>query len=183
MATWAHLAPAAGVTFTLALLITAWASRGRLHSFGFEFLRWNRTSPRESVEALAFGAACGLCVALLFQHLYHGTSFTWQEAWIGSTLGPLIEEAAFRGYLFSASEWAVRKRIENASWVSGVAIAAVFALCHLLKPGITVLQIGVIFVMGIVYAWLRIKSDSTTSPFLAHAAYNIVIYAAAALLA
>ena len=34
------------------------------------------------------------------------------------------------------------------------------------------LQIGIIFVMGVVYAWLRIKSNSTTSPFLAHSAYN-----------
>ena len=49
----------------------------------------------------------------------------------------------------------------------GIAIAAVFALCHLPKAGITGLQIGVIFVMGVVYSWLRIKSNSTTSPFLA----------------
>jgi len=45
------------------------------------------------------------------------------------------------------------------------------------------LQIGVIFVMGVVYAWLRIKSNSTTSPFLAHSAYNAIIFAAAALIA
>ena len=64
-----------------------------------------------------------------------------------------------------------------------VAIAAVFALCHLPKAGITGLQIGVIFVMGVVYAWLRIKSNSTTSPFLAHSAYNAIIFAAAALIA
>jgi len=36
--------------------------------------------------------------------------------------------------------------------------------------------------MGVVYAWLRIKSNSTTSPFLGHAAYNAIIFAAAALL-
>ena len=65
----------------------------------------------------------------------------------------------------------------------GVAIAAVFALCHLPKADITGLQIGVIFVMGAVYAWLRIKSNSTTSPFLAHSAYNAIIFAAAALIA
>ena len=43
--------------------------------------------------------------------------------------------------------------------------------------------IGVIFVMGVVYAWLRIKSNSTTSPFLAHSAYNAIIFVAAALIA
>jgi membrane protease YdiL (CAAX protease family) len=40
----------------------------------------------------------------------------------------------------------------------------------------------VIFVMGVAYAWLRIKSNSTTTPFLAHAAYNAVIFAASAAL-
>ena len=66
--------------------------------------------------------------------------------------------------------------------IVGVAIAAVVTLCHLPKAGITVLQIGVIFVMGVAYAWLRIKSNSTTAPFLAHAAYNAVIFAASSLL-
>ena len=65
--------------------------------------------------------------------------------------------------------------------IVGIAIAAVFALFHLPKAGITVLQIGVI-VMGVAYAGLRIKSNSTTAPFLAHAAYNAVIFAASALL-
>jgi hypothetical protein len=37
-------------------------------------------------------------------------------------------------------------------WISGIAIAAIFALCHLPKAGITRLQIGVIFVMGVVHA-------------------------------
>ena len=173
----------AGVVFTVALLALAWASRGRLHSMGLEFLHWNRTSTRQNVEALAFGAVCGLAVALLFQALYKGTPFKWQDAWIGITLGPLTEEAVFRGYLFGLAEWGLRKRVPQAAWITGIAIAAVFALSHLLKAGITGLQIGVIFVMGVVYAWLRIKSNSTTSPFLAHSAYNAVIFAAAALLA
>ena len=140
-------------------------------------------SARENAEALGFGAVCGLAVALLFQALYKGAPFKWQDAWIGITLGPLMEEAVFRGYLFGLAERGLRKRVPNASWIVGIAIAAVFALCHLPKAGITGLQIGVIFVMGVVYAWLRIKSNSTTSPFLAHSAYNAIIFAAAALIA
>ena len=93
----------AGVVFTVALLILAWASRGRLNSMGFEFLHWNRTSERENAEALAFGTVCGLAVALLFQAFYKGTPFKWQDAWIGITLGPLTEEAVFRVYLFFLS--------------------------------------------------------------------------------
>ena len=172
----------AGVVFTVALVVLAWAARGRLNSFGLEFVHWNRTSSRASIEALGFGAACGLAVSLLFQALYKGTPFRWQDALIGITLGPLIEEAIFRGYLFGLAEWALRKRAPNAKWPVGLAIAAVFALCHLSKSGITAPQIAVIFVMGVAYAWLRIKSNSTTTPFLAHAAYNAVIFAASAAL-
>ena len=178
-----HPLQLAGIVFTIGLLALAWASRGRLNSMGFEFLHWNRTSARENAEALGFGAVCGLAVALLFQALYKGTPFKWQDAWIGITLGPLIEEAVFRGYLFGLAELGLRKRVPQAGWIAGIAIAGVFALCHFPKAGITGLQIGIIFVMGVVYSWLRIKSDSTTSPFLAHAAYNAIIFAAAALIA
>ena len=178
-----HPLQIAGVVFTVVLLALAWASRGRFNSMGFEFLHWNRTSARENLEALAVGAVCGLAVALLFQAWYKGARFKWQDAWIGLTLGPLMEEAIFRGYLFGLAEWGLRKRVPQASWIAGIAIAAVFALCHLLKPGITSPQIGVIFAMGVVYTWLRIKSHSTTSPFLAHSTYNAIIFTAAALLA
>jgi hypothetical protein len=92
-----HPLQIAGVVFTVALLALAWASRGRLNSMGFEFLHWNRTSARENTEALGFGAVCGLAVALRFQALYKGTPLKWQDAFIGSTLGPLLEEAVFRG--------------------------------------------------------------------------------------
>ena len=177
-----HPLELAGIGFTVALLTLAWAGRGRLNAFGLEFLAWRKTSTRESAEALIFGSVCGLAVALLFQSLYKGAPFKWQDAWIGITLGPLMEEAIFRGYLFGMVEWGLRKRVPQARWISGAAIAAVFALCHLPKAGITGLQIGVIFVMGLVYGWLRIKSNSTTAPFLAHAAYNAVIFAASAVL-
>jgi len=178
-----HPLELAGVGFTVALLVLAWAGRDRLNTFGLEFLAWRRTSNRQNVEALTFGAVCGLAVALLFQALYKGAPFKWQDAWIGITLGPLMEEAVFRGYLFGLAELGLRKRVPHPGWITGIAIAAIFALCHLPKAGITGLQIGVIFVMGVVYAWLRIKSNSTTSPFLAHSAYNAIIFAAAALIA
>jgi membrane protease YdiL (CAAX protease family) len=173
---------AAGILFTVALIALAWAGRGRLNSFGLEFVHWNRTSSRVSLEALCFGAVCGLAASLLFQALYKGTPFEWQDALIGITLGPLIEETVFRGYLFGLAEWALQKQAPNAMWIVGIAIAAVFAVMPPAEGRHHVLQIGVIFVMGVAYAWLRLKSNSTTAPFLAHAAYNAVIFAASALL-
>src|SRR5258707_3168962 len=98
---------------------------------GFEFLHWNRTSGRENAEALGFGAVCGLAVALLFQALYKGTPFRWQDAWIGITLGPLTEEAVFRGYLFGLAEWGLRKRVPQAGWIAGIAIPAGFPAFYL----------------------------------------------------
>jgi len=74
---------------------------------------------------------CGLAVALLFLALYKGAPFKWQDAWIGITLGPLMEEAVFRGYLFGLVELGLRKRVPHPGWITGIAIAAVFALCHL----------------------------------------------------
>src|SRR5260370_37871548 len=96
-----HPLQLAGIVFTIALLVLARASRGRLNSMGFEFLHWNRTSARENAEALGFGAVCGLAVALLFQALYKGAPFKWQDAWIGITLGPLMEEPLFPAYPFA----------------------------------------------------------------------------------
>jgi membrane protease YdiL (CAAX protease family) len=109
----------AGIGFTVALLTLAWAGRGRLNAFGLEFLAWRKTSTRESAEALIFGSVCGLAVALLFQSLYKGAPFKWQDAWIGITLGPLMEEAIFRGYLFGMAEWGLRKRVPQARWIAG----------------------------------------------------------------
>ena len=42
---------AAGILFAVTLIALAWAGRGRLNSFGLEFVHWNRTSSRVSFEA------------------------------------------------------------------------------------------------------------------------------------
>jgi cytochrome c oxidase assembly protein subunit 15 len=76
--------------------------------------------------------------------------------------------------LLALAYQAWRRAQTRAVRLSAAALAAALALQWL---------IGVIFVMGVVYAWLRIKSNSTTSPFLAHSAYNAIIFVAAALLA
>ncbi|MEJ7607607.1 MAG: CPBP family intramembrane glutamic endopeptidase [Bryobacteraceae bacterium] len=88
---------------------------------------------------------CGVAVALLFQALYESAPFHWQDAWIGITLGPLMEEVVFRGYVFGLAEWGLRKRVPQIRWIAGVSIAVVFALCHLPKASITGQQIGASF--------------------------------------
>lgn len=175
-----HPLELAGIGFTVALMALAWAWRDRLHAFGLEFLAWRKTSTRENAKAVTVGAGCGLAIAFAFHGRYSHAAFHWQDAWIGVTLGPLLEEAVFRGYLFGLLNWGLGRRVPYANVLAGLVIAAAFALFHLSKPGITPLQIGAIFLMGLVYAWLRITSKSTTSPVLAHSAYNAAIFAAAA---
>src|SRR5258708_39473742 len=102
---------------------------------GFEFLHWNRTSARENAEALGFGPVCGLAVAVLFQAVYKGAPFKWQDAWIGITLGPLMEEAVLLGDLFGLMELGLRKRVSHPGWLMGIAVPAALALCHLSKAG------------------------------------------------
>lgn len=176
-----HPLELAGIGFTVALMALAWAWRDRLHAFGLEFLAWRKTSTRENVKAVAVGACCGLAISFSFHGRYSHAAFHWQDAWIGITLGPLLEEAVFRGYLFGLLTWGLRRRVPYVNVLAGLVIAAAFAISHLSKQGITPLQIGAIFLMGLVYAWLRIRSKSTTSPVLAHSAYNAVIFAAATL--
>ena len=72
--------------------------------------------------------------------------------------------------------------MRNPGWLVVIGIAAVFALGHLVKTGITPVQIASIFVTGTLYGWLRLDSGSTVPPVCSHVSYNSVIYVAAAFL-
>ena len=97
------------------------------------------------------------------------------------TWGPFIEEVAFRGYLYSFSERFLKRWLRNPGWLVIVAIAAAFAAGHVVKAGITSVQIAAVFVTGALYGWLRLDSGSTVPSVCAHISYNAVIYLAAAL--
>jgi membrane protease YdiL (CAAX protease family) len=53
---------------------------------------------------------------------------------------------------------------------------------HLVKAGITPVQIASIFITGTLYGWLRLNSGSIVPSVCSHIAYNSVIYLAAAFL-
>lgn len=101
---------------------------------------------------------------------------------MGITLGPLLEELVFRGYLFWGVHWFLRRFISQSGWLTVVVIAAVFALSHFAKPGITHSQIASVFGTGLLYGWLRLKSDSTVPAVFAHTSYNATIFLAATFL-
>ena len=171
-----------GVALTVVLFGVLWACRGKLNSVGLQYIDWNRTPIRSTLLAVGLGSAAGLVIAWWFRGLQVGKMPPIAETWIALTWGPLIEEAMFRGYLFRGLSWLLERRVRRPGWLVVTGIAAVFALGHLLKSGITPTQIATIFLTGCLYGWLRLESGSTVPPVCAHMAYNTVIFSAAALL-
>ena len=81
-------------------------------------------------------------------------------------LGPIAEEAFFRGFLLRA----VVPYIGVVKAV--VAISALFALSHLMV-GIFIPA----FVSGLLLSWLYVKTGSIVPPIIAHAAQNLLVLA------
>ena len=171
-----------GVALTLALFAFFWALRCKLDMMGLDYVRWNRTSPVFLIRGIALGSAVGGVMAWCFSNYDLGVAPSFAELWIAVSWGPLIEEVIFRGYLFSMLEGLLRRWMRSSGWLTVVGIAAVFALGHLAKAGITPVQIASIFITGTLYGWLRLDSGSTVPPVCSHISYNSVIYLAAAFL-
>ena len=82
------------------------------------------------------------------------------------TLGPLVEELLFRGVLLSA---AMRHMTPG---VAAFMTAALFACVHLPDLGFLWYALPNLLLLGLVLAWLRLKSGSLWPAVLAHAVNN-----------
>ena len=94
------------------------------------------------------------------------------------TLGPVLEEILFRGYLFALLLWGIGKA-RNTRWnVVVIPLGAlVFAVVHLSQPGASWLQMVCITSTGAVYGAIRYTSGSSAPAAVAHASYNLTLYA------
>jgi uncharacterized protein len=82
------------------------------------------------------------------------------------TLGPLMEELFFRGFLYPV----LRRRF---GVLTGVLVTALgFGLVHAAQYGYSWLSISLIFVIGLVLAIVREATNSVAAGFLVHAGYN-----------
>lgn len=171
-----------GVALTLAFFLFFWALRGKLNVMGLEYVQWNRTPWVSTARAIALGVGAGIVIAWWFRKYDLGTDPSFAELWMAVTWGPLIEEVIFRGYLFSLLEEFLKRWLRSPGWLVVIGVAAVFALGHLVKMGITTVQIASIFLTGTLYGWLRLNSGSTVPPVCSHISYNSVIYLEAAFL-
>lgn len=87
------------------------------------------------------------------------------------TLGPLMEELFFRGFLYP-----VLARRFGVS--AGVAVSALgFGLMHAAQYGYSWASVLLIFLVGLVLGVVRVLKDSVAAGFLVHAAYNGTIVA------
>lgn len=85
------------------------------------------------------------------------------------TLGPLIEELFFRGFLYPivARRFGIRPGI--------VATALVFGLIHAAQYGYSLSSVLLIFLVGLVLGEVRERKDSVAAGYVVHAAYNATI--------
>jgi membrane protease YdiL (CAAX protease family) len=160
----------AGLIEACAFLVVAASSAGKLKSLGLEFVAWNRVDRRSAMSSLAMGLFAGCCIVAVagLSHQPLGTESGWNKIVLAVTLGPVLEEVIFRGYLLTFPSRSPASSI--------VAVAVVFSVAHLTTPGTNSIQLGCIVLTGCLYGYIRFRYRSTTAAALAHGAYNLALY-------
>ena len=148
---------------------------GKYHVAFWQAIRWNW--PRSEWKLLALGAvmlfALGLMQSLLpmpkdtpFEHLFDRPRDAYLLSIIAVTLGPLMEELFFRGFMYP-----VLARRMGAAW--GVVLTALpFGLIHLPQYGWAWGAALVIVLVGVVCGIVRAVTRSVGASFLVHVGYN-----------
>jgi len=172
-----------GAGGTVTFLLFAFRNLGRLTGLGLGCANWRRASGTAWALSATGGFIAG---AVIFgigsaSGQSMGLSSNWSLVLLQTTLGPVLEEVVFRGYLFSLLVWALRRTSGEVvrNWLVVVTAAVTFALIHLAQPGVTGLQLACITMTGSLYGWIRIQSASTAPAAVAHAVYNLTLYAIA----
>jgi membrane protease YdiL (CAAX protease family) len=164
-----------------AFLFYAGASLDRLSGLGLDHARWRSSTRTNWVLAAAGGLLAGIIVFVIGtvsgQNMKLGDN--WQLIVLQVTLGPVLEEVVFRGYLFAFLMWFLNRTSIDAGRNQLVVVfaAVVFAVVHLAQPGVSWLQLACITSTGTLYGLIRWRSGSTAPAALSHAAYNLSLYA------
>ena len=148
---------------------------GKYHVPFWRAIRWNW--PRSEWKLLAVGAAMLVTLGMLqnllpmpkdtpFEHLFDRPRDAYLLAIIAVSLGPLIEELFFRGFMYP-----VLARRWGAAW--GIVLTALpFGLIHLPQYGWAWGAALVIVLVGVVCGVVRAVTGSVGASFLVHAGYN-----------
>lgn len=148
---------------------------GKYHIGFWRAIRWDW--PKAEWKLLGLGAMMLLGLSLLesvlpmpkdtpFEKLFARPRDAYLLAIIAVSLGPLVEELFFRGFLYPvvARRWGV-------AW--GIFLTALpFALMHLPQYGYAWGVMLVIFIVGVVCGVVRAATRSVGASFLVHVGYN-----------
>ena len=169
-----------GAIGAAAFLVYAWANIDRLRGLGFDHARWRSAARANWVLAAVSGILAGSVVFVIGttsgQNMRLGDN--WKLVVLQVTLGPVLAEIVFRGYLFAFLMWLLTKVAKDAgrNRLGVVSTAVVFAVVHLAQPGVSWLQLACIASTGTLYGWIRWRSGSTAPAAFSHAAYNLTLY-------
>jgi membrane protease YdiL (CAAX protease family) len=169
-----------GFIGTVAFLIFARLNLYRLNELGLNYACWRSVPGGTWLLAACAGFVAGGVVFTLASLSAQGMRLSDDRRLIllQVTLGPVLEEILFRGYLFALLLWGFAKTGKT-HW-NGLVIplaALVFAAVHLPHPGASWLQMACITSTGAVYGAIRYTSGSAAPAAVAHAAYNLTLYA------
>jgi len=161
-----------GAIAAAAFLVYAWVNLDRLSGLGFDHARWRSTDRANWVLAALSGVLAGSVVFVIGttsgQNMRLGDN--WNLVLLQVTLGPVLEEVVFRGYLFAFLMWLLSKVANDAgrNRLGVVSAAVVFAAVHLALC---------ITSAATLYGWIRLRSGSTAPSAVSHALYNLTLYA------
>jgi len=148
---------------------------GKYHVAFWPAIRWNW--PRSEWTPLGLGVLLFLGLALLqnflpmpkdtpFEHLFDRPRDAYLLSIIAVSLGPLMEELFFRGFLYP-----VLARRMGVIW--GILLTALpFGLIHLPQYNYAWGAALVIFLVGVVCGAVRAATRSVGASFLVHVGYN-----------
>jgi hypothetical protein len=148
---------------------------GKYHVPFWQAIRWNW--PKAKLGLLGLGVVLLLVLSLLerllpmpkdtpFEHLFDRPRDAYLLSLIAVTLGPLMEELFFCGFLYPV----LARRI---GVFAGILLTALpFGLIHLPQYGWAWEAALVIFLVGVVCGAVRAATRSVAASFLVHVGYN-----------
>jgi hypothetical protein len=163
------------LTYVAVALYMILLVEGKYHTRFWQAIRWNW-------PGMAGFSLIGIGVLMLgldllgrflpmpkstpFDQFFAHRSDAFLTAVFAITLGPLMEELFFRGFLYPV----IARRI-GIFW--GILLTALpFGLIHFIQYGNSWGAVLIIFLVGVVLTAVRAKTKSVASSFLAHAGYN-----------
>lgn len=159
------------VSFIVVLIIWKLLHKKTLKELGF-------TGPlRDLVFGLFFG---GASITVLFFMLYFTNNLTVDGSLLSPTfswmivgyfavfiVGSLFEETFFRGYIIK-----IMQSRKNNQWMIYLVSSLFFSVMHGVNPNVSLLGLLNIFIVGILFAYMFIKTKSLLLPIGYHITWN-----------